>query len=232
MKRWGERSVLYGAIAASFVAHAAVLAARPAEPPTRPRYIVLETRLEMPGAAGTGRLMTATRADASPRGPAAGGVRRQTATPEKEGVRVAMSPLTLPHAFMEAQRFEHGQALAPREQTFGIETRLPPDLTRYFRASELDEVAAPQADANLDMAALRFVDNGLRSLRVRVFINELGVVDDVRLDTEGEVPPALHEQLRAAFLPLRFFPAQKDGHLVKSQKLVEVLPAAEADTPS
>jgi hypothetical protein len=230
MKRLSEGAVLYGAIAASLVAHAAVFAARPADPPTRPRYIVLETRLELPGAPGNGRLLTASRTDAPAIEPIAGGQRRQTATPEREGVRVARSPLTLPHAFMELQRFETGQELATREQTFGVESPLPPDLTRYFRASELDEVAAPQADANLDVASLRFIEGGASSVRVRVFINEYGRVDDVRLDSEAEVPPALYEQLRAAFLPLRFFPAQKDGHLVKSQKLVEV--GAEADTPS
>jgi hypothetical protein len=232
MKRLGERGVLYGAIAASLIAHAAVLAARPAEPPKRPRYIVLETRLEMPGPAGSGRVITAARADAPGAQPSAGGTRRQTATAERDGVRVAISPLTLPHAFRQEQLFQYGQELALREQAFGIESRLPPDLTKYFRASELDEVAAPHADANLDVEALRFVEGGLRSLRVRVFINELGVVDDVRFDDEVEVPPALHQQLRAAFLPLRFFPAQKDGHLVKSQKLVEVLSAGQADTPS
>jgi hypothetical protein len=230
MKRSSERRILHAALAASLVAHALVLAARPAEPPKRPRYIVLETRLELPGAPGEGRLMTADRPHDLATEAAAGGKRRQSATSQKEGARVALSPLTLPVAFQQEKRFEPGQDLSARERTLGLTSLAPPDLATYFRASELDELAVPQADANLDFDALRFAEPGLSSVRLRVLINELGVVDDVHLTEDASVPPAMYEQIRAAFLVLRFFPAQKDGHVVKSQKLVELFP--QPDAPS
>jgi hypothetical protein len=224
MARRRERSLIGWAVAASVAVHALALAIGPAEPPKRPRYVVLETRLELAGAPGAGRLMTAQRPLGRPTEAAAGGQSRQSATPEQERARIAMSPLTLPHAFKQEKRFEAGDALAEREKSPGIPAMLPPSLTTYFRASELDAVAVPQFAANLDLDFLRFT--GAAALRVRIFINEAGGVDEVTLDDQA-VPVAMHEQVRAAFLALRFHPAQKDGFLVKSQKLVEVLPVGD-----
>jgi hypothetical protein len=222
MRLLRERSLIFWAVAASLAAHALALTVRAADPPKRPRYVVLDTRLEMPGDAGSGRLMTAQRPHALPTEATAGRQNRQSATAREEGARVAMSPLTLPHAFRQERHFEPGEALSARDQSFGLSALLPPSVTTYFRASELDAVAVPQFAANLDLEALRF--SGAAALRVRVYINEAGGVDEVTLDDEA-APAAIHEQVRAAFLALRFHPAQKDGFLVKSQKLVEVAPA-------
>jgi len=90
---------------------------------------------------------------------------------------------------------------------------------RYFFSSELarrPETLAPIIPRYPDQ-----LQTGPYYVRLRVFINEQGAVDDVvvvNADPDG----AFEKAARAAFAQAHFLPGQRDGVPVRSQMLVEV----------
>jgi hypothetical protein len=218
---------LIAALVASCALHGVALMTSAGKAPARPRYVVLETRLQMPGPAAEGRLFAASRAPLTATVVAAGGANVQSPTPSADHVPIARSDLTLPHDFRIARRFEDGVPMGPREAALIVAPTLP-DLSRYYRANELDVVAAPRGAIPLDVEALRFAAGLATQLRFRIFIDATGAVDDVLVESDG-LPPAVIEQVRAAFLEAPFTPARRDGYSVKSQKLVELVHQDDAD---
>jgi hypothetical protein len=214
---------LLWALGLSLVAHSVLLAAVTPPPRTQPRYIVLEARLKMDERQGTSDVFTAslnqpTKAAPGPRGP----VQRQSPTPLKKETLRAISDLTLPHDSVRAREFAPG---------FDAERQLPsplqvplPDPARYFRASELEVLAEPLSPVNFDR--LRFTAQKLsdRILRLRVFINEAGMVDDIRFEDRAQAR-GVEAEVRREFMGTQFFPALRTGRAVKSQKLIELYAA-------
>lgn len=208
------------ALGASLVLHALVLAAV-APPRTQPRYVVLEARLEVLKPTGTSDYLTSSAftfpLPAGVRGP----VEPQNTTPPKTDALRAVSDTTLPHNFAEAREFTPGLDAASREGP-AIEMPLPAER-RYFTAKELDVLASPFTPISFDRLGFALDKLGERRLRLRVFINEGGTVDEVRFEDRPGVP-VFEDEVRREFLGARFVPAVRHGRAVKSQKLVEIFP--------
>jgi protein TonB len=205
------------ALGVSLALHAMVLAAV-APPRTQPRYVVLEARLEVLKETGGSDYLTSTAFTF----PLAPGVRgplqpQHTTPPKKEALR-AVSDATLPHNAAEARDFAPGFDAA-RTEGPGIEVPLP-DEQRYFTAKELDVLAAPFTPISFDRLSFG-LDKLAERVRLRVFINEAGAVDDVRFEDRPGLP-AFEDEVRREILGARYAPAVRHGRAVKSQKLMEI----------
>jgi hypothetical protein len=216
--------VIRGAVGASLVLHAMVLAAVTPPPRTQPRYVVLEARLEIPQEAQGSDYLTG-KAFTFPLAPGVRGpVKPQQTTPLKLDAVRAVTDLTLPHNFAEAREFTPGFD-ASRRTDPGIEVPLPPE-TRYFTAKELDQLAVPFTPLSFDRLGFALDKVAQHSVRVRIFISELGSVDEVRFEDRPGVP-VFEDEVRREFRGARFVPAVRHGRAVKSQKLVEIFPTTE-----
>jgi hypothetical protein len=215
--------VIRSALGASLVLHAMVLAAV-APPRTQPRYVVLEARLEVLQPSGSSDYLTSS-PFTFPLAPGVRGpVEPQSTTPPKDEAVRALSDTTLPHDFAEAQQFEPGFDAARLEGP-ALEVPLPEEK-RYFTAKELDILAVPFTPMSFDRLGFALDKMSERRLRLRVFINEAGTVDEVRLEGRTGVP-AFEDEVRREFMGARFVPAVRHGRAVKSQKLVEIYPTTE-----
>ena len=91
----------------------------------------------------------------------------------------------------------------------------------YLRPSEVDVRAQP-----VHMPALVYPEKAQRMrigglVRLRVYLNESGKID--RVNVVAANPPGVFEEAALrALLATSFAPAQKNGHAVKSQKLIEI----------
>lgn len=222
LRRAPSRPLLW-ALALSFVAHSVLLAAVTPPPRTQPRYVVLEARLKMDERQGDSDLYTAsayqvTKAPLGPRGP----VQPQSPTPLKKETLRAISDMTLPHDSVIAREFAPGFD-AERQLASPLQVPLP-EPARYFRASELEVLAEPLSPVNFDR--LRFTAQKLsdRIVRLRVFIDEAGRVDDIRFEDRVQAR-SIEEEVRREFMATQFFPALRTGRAVKSQKLIELYAA-------
>lgn len=215
--------MIRSAFGVSLLLHAMVLAAV-APPRTQPRYVVLEARLEVSKPSGSSDYLTSSPFTF----PLAPGVRGplqpQTTTPPKDEAVRALSDATLPHNFAEAQEFTPGFDAARREGP-ALEVPLPEEK-RYFTAKELDVLAVPFTPLSFDRLGFALDRMSERRLRLRVFINEAGTVDEVRLEGRTGVP-VFEDEVRREFMSARFVPAVRHGRAVKSQKLVEIFPTTE-----
>ena len=212
--------MIKAAFGASLALHAMVLAAV-APPRTQPRYVVLEARLEVLKPTGSSDYLTGS-AFTFPLAPGVRGpVEPQNTTPPKKDALRAVSDATLPHNFAEAREFTPGFDAA-RTEGPAIEVPLPEER-RYFTAKELDVLAAPFTPISFDRLGFALDKLGERRLRLRVFINEAGTVDEVRFEDRAGVP-VFEDEVRREFLGARFVPAVRHGRAVKSQKLVEIFP--------
>jgi hypothetical protein len=226
-RRWvspASSQRLLWALALSFVAHSVLLAAVTPPPRTQPRYVVLEARLKMDERQGVSDLFTASsyhaaKAAPGPRGP----VQPQSPTPLKKETLRAISDLTLPHDSVRAREFAPGFD-AERQLASPLQAPLP-EPARYFRASELEVLAEPLSPVNFDR--LRFTAQKLsdRVVRLRVFINEAGRVDDIHFEDRAQAR-SIEEEVRREFMGTQFFPALRTGRAVKSQKLIELYAAS------
>jgi hypothetical protein len=221
-RRAPSRPLLW-ALALSLVGHSLLLAAVTPPPRTQPRYVVLEARLKMNERQGASDFFTASayqiaKLPSGPRGP----VQPQSPTPLKKETLRAISELTLPHDSVRAREFAPGFD-AERQMASPLQAPLP-EPVRYFRASELEVLAEPLSPVNFDR--LRFTAQKLsdRIVRLRVFINEAGRVDDIQFEDRAQTR-SIEEEVRREFMGTQFFPALRIGRAVKSQKLIELYAA-------
>jgi hypothetical protein len=212
--------MIRSALGVSLVLHAMALAAV-APPRTQQRYVVLEARLEVAKASGPSDYITGQIFKSKLAAGIQGPVEPQQTTPPKDAALRAVSDITLPHDFAEAREFAPGLD-APRRDGPALEVPLPEER-RYFTAKELDRLASPYTPITFDR--MRFALDKLEQqrLRLRVFINEAGTVDEVRFEDQPGIP-AFEDEVRREFLGSRFVPAVRQGRAVKSQKLVEIFP--------
>lgn len=103
---------------------------------------------------------------------------------------------------------------------------LPPDLSRYYSAREVDVRATPLSDIEPVNPDLTGRERGIVVLRV--LINAAGAVDNV-LVVRSEPQRTFGPELLMPFRNARFLPARKSGIAVKSQMLVEVRYGPEED---
>jgi hypothetical protein len=212
--------VIRSAFGVSLLLHAMVVA----PPRTQPRYVVLEARLEVLQPSGSSDYLTSS-PFTFPLAPGVRGpVEPQSTTPPKDEAVRALSDTTLPHDFAEAQQFEPGFDAARLEGP-ALEVPLPEEK-RYFTAKELDILAVPFTPMSFDRLGFALDKMSERRLRLRVFINEAGTVDEVRLEGRTGVP-AFEDEVRREFMGARFVPTVRHGRAVKSQKLVEIYPTTE-----
>lgn len=207
------------ALAASLAFHVALVASVTPPPRTQPRYAILETRLMVPDPAEGSDYLTST-AFFFPLAPGVRGpVEPQSPTPPKEDAVRAVADVTLPHDHVEAEAFAPGFDAERPELRSPLELPMP-EPARYFKASELDALAEPLTPINFDR--LPFVSRlERRVLRLRVFIDEAGVVNAIRFEDRPDIE-AFEAAVRREFLETRFVPAMKRGRAVKSQKLIEL----------
>lgn len=100
----------------------------------------------------------------------------------------------------------------------GAGTTLP---DRYFTAREVDTPATPRERVPLIYPENPYVWKLRGVVRVRVFINERGEVDDARVvhaEPAGEFEDAALDAVRR----MSYQPAIRNARAVKSQKLIEV----------
>ena len=122
------------------------------------------------------------------------------AKPKRESRRAATAPASAPIA--------------------GIELPLSRDPT-YYPAIQLDVYPQPLAPIKLnypDRAAVQRLDGNLLLL---LLIDEFGAVNDASV-VEARPEGYFEEAALSVFRALRFSPAQKQGHPVKSQVLLQV----------
>lgn len=128
---------------------------------------------------------------------------------------------------------EKGIFTSSDQNVFG-DLALLPDLVaplrpHYFRANELDHRAENLAEVELPNIQL-FAGRPAPRLIISLLIDETGAVDDV-ITLESNLLAATQDHIAQAFQNTRFKPAFKDGHPVKSQKLIEVFPGEPIDNP-
>lgn len=117
---------------------------------------------------------------------------------------------------------------APRQPGEERVTTLP---DRYFTARELDVPAVARDERpQLVYPENPFLWKLRGTVRLRVFINENGTVDDVHV-VRAEPPGEFEEAAIAAARKLVYTPALRHGRPAKSQKLIEVTFDPRADTP-
>lgn len=92
---------------------------------------------------------------------------------------------------------------------------------RYLLPGEVDVRAQP-----INMPVLVYPEKAQQMrigglVRLRVYLNESGKIDKVNV-VAANPPGVFEESALSALLATSFTPAQKNGHAVKSQKLIEI----------
>ena len=108
----------------------------------------------------------------------------------------------------------------PASPSGNTESRLTPGPT-YYPAKQLDVYPQPLTPIKLnypDTAAAQRIDGRLLLL---LLIDEFGVVNEVSV-VEAQPEGHFEEAALSVFRATRFFPAQKQGHPVKSRVLLQV----------
>ena len=92
---------------------------------------------------------------------------------------------------------------------------------KWYTAEEVDVSASPLGELDIQYPD-ELEGTGLRgSVYLLLFIDERGVVRRMHV-TRANPPRLFDNAARRAWLNVRFAPATKNGHAVKSQKLLEV----------
>ena len=213
------RRRLAAALAGSLLFHVALVASVTPPPRTQPRYVILETRIMVADAAEGSDYLTST-AFNFPLAPGVQGpVAPQSPTPPKKDAVRVVSEITLPHDQVEASAFAQGFDAKRPDLRSPLEMPLPVPA-RYFKASELDALAEPFTPISFDRLTFASLP-GRAALRLRVFIDEAGIVREIRFEDRPDLV-GIEETVRREFLGTRFYPAVKQGRAVKSQKLIEL----------
>lgn len=92
-------------------------------------------------------------------------------------------------------------------------------LDRYYTASELDTLAQPLAEIDLEQ-----VVDETAPLQIAVYINDSGQVDQVEV-LQGDATAESSRQVMARFAAARFSPALRQGVAVKSLKRIQIVPS-------
>lgn len=111
------------------------------------------------------------------------------------------------------------RAASGRPDPAPMRLELPYD--RYYKSSELDVRALPINEVHLVYPKTAYEMRLRGRVVVRMFINEHGTIDTLAV-VEADPPGVFEDHALAAARALTFTPAIKDGHAVKSQKLIEV----------
>lgn len=91
----------------------------------------------------------------------------------------------------------------------------------WYPATELDVLAEPLTPAKLVYPEEHIAQAIVTRVRVRLFVDEGGVVRKLEV-VESGAEPAFEAAAKKAWESMRFSPAVKDGVAVKSQKLLEL----------
>jgi len=97
-----------------------------------------------------------------------------------------------------------------------------PLTPRYYRNSEVDLPATPVERAPLLIPELPFHSKLQGAVKARVFINEDGTVESVKIIEAKPVGGVFEEAALEALRRVRYKPAEIAGQAVKTQKLIEV----------
>lgn len=98
---------------------------------------------------------------------------------------------------------------------------VPVESPKYYLSSEVDVRAAPLKMQALIYPAEAFQLRLYGVVKLRVFINENGGIDAVNV-IEANPPGVFDSAAVAAMVTSKFSPAEKNGHSVKNQKLIEI----------
>lgn len=92
---------------------------------------------------------------------------------------------------------------------------------KWYTATELEVLAEPLAPAKLVYPEEHIAQAVVTRVRVRLFVDEAGVVRKLEV-VESGAEPAFEAAAKKAWESMRFSPALRDGVAVKSQKLLEL----------
>lgn len=120
------------------------------------------------------------------------------------------TPLRTPSSPLDGLRAERDQA--------GSSLPIPEG---YFRRDQVDIVAVPTEQGPLVFPEDAYVWRLAGTVRARIYINERGLVDYVRI-VESKPPGVFDKAALEALQRVRYEPAFIAGRPVKSQKLIEV----------
>jgi TonB family protein len=96
-----------------------------------------------------------------------------------------------------------------------------PAVEPWYTASEVDVRAEPVTRLNLRYPENARAELAISTVRLRLFIDERGVVRKIQIAARG--PSAVFDETaRRAWEEVRFTPALRNGAPVKSQKLIEL----------
>lgn len=121
----------------------------------------------------------------------------------------------------EAEQQEPSPVVAkadPRAGTGAVDIPLP---DKWYTAAEVDVRAEPTNSPSLEYPQALAMSGVSGTVRLRIFIDELGIVRKVELANPGP-EQAFDTIAQRAWDDVRFSPAMKDGVAVKSQKLLEL----------
>jgi protein TonB len=194
----------------------------PAERARLAAFIVLSLALHLITVIGAGPLDLSLRrpGDAPPRTElqatlVTGESARPAAQPAPEGEKPAAGG----EAAAVPQAGEPGDTARAGTQTGERGLALPaPD--KWYTASEVDVRAEPITEIRLRYPR-ELAERVHGTVRVRVFIDEGGVVRKLQIDS-SEPPGLFDEAAKQGWQDVRFSPARRNGVAVKSQKLIEL----------
>ena len=197
---------LVKACAVSFLLHVVLLVGLPVNPTGGVPNVVSVI---------TARLEPAAPAESEPAAEPVALVPAEPVTPP-----VAVSPPKPPEPKPEARPEQVRASAPPSAPSSGIELPFIRDPT-YYPAKQLDVYPQPLTAIRLDYpdAASKARVDG--RLLVLLLIDEFGVVNDASV-VEVQPEGYFEEPTLAVFRSVRFSPAQKQGHAVKSRVLLQV----------
>lgn len=151
---------------------------------------------------------------------------RETGALKKSGHQLTLSvQLRSPHITSSTQTpapsLSQNSPSIKSQDDGGQNAVIPAPLIKYYKSSEVDVRAEP-----IHLAPLNYPQGASSSrisgvVKLRVYINETGKIDDIQVD-ESSLGKPFEEAARQTILNSSFAPAMKGGINVKSQKLLEI----------
>lgn len=154
---------------------------------------------------------------------------RRTATSVQE-IRAVAAPAfertlqlesLVAEAAVEPHPVEIPAAVTPPLEAFGLVVPGIDSDDDYFPRAMLTVVPTPMEPVLIAYPVIE-QDSGRHSSELTLFIDETGRVARVRVDG-NELPPAMEEAARNAFINARFRSGELDGRAVKSRIRIEVV---------
>ncbi|MGQ0579658.1 MAG: TonB family protein [Betaproteobacteria bacterium] len=147
-------------------------------------------------------------------------ISRLTRSEPRSGIEVP-SPASVPTNEPAMTALHDAAPTATSTPEFPVSLDLPPGV-HYFPSKEVDVAAQAINDVMLHYPLAAYRDGIAGEVKMRVFINEKGAIDDVTI-IDAEPKNTFDDAAFAAAAQLLYTPAIKDGLAVKSVKVIAIV---------